>query len=66
MANYQISAPYWPILASYEAILVRNGECPIFSRVQKNVYNALQGFTLYLKTAGPLPESVLAKAKTAV
>ena len=26
----------------------------------------LQGCTLYFKTAGPLPESVLAKAKTAV
>ena len=26
----------------------------------------LQGFTLYLKTAGPIPESVLVNAKTAV
>ena len=30
------------------------------------ILRTIQGFTLYLKTAGPLPESVLAKAKTTV
>ena len=49
-----LTCPFYPVFPYIIALEI------------SSVNAALLGFTLYLKTAGPLPEYVLAKAKIAV